>query len=200
MEENRMHAILIEPEKEPEILLLPTEGLKHEEAIRDVLEGNYGAVEFFKIQEGISLFILINDLSIVLGMKPNRRFPSPDEKHIIFGKAIFIAAYNGESADTEGTLDMPEKMCRIFIEQIKQNFSACDGSEKPDDEDKIYYDNKGQENERAFYWQEIKKPVHPGRSIAAGRVNFYGQEDHEIMEINGRFFKKVTAGVKAKKN
>ncbi|WP_196594115.1 hypothetical protein [Pectinatus sottacetonis] len=191
MEEKIMHAILAKPGKDPEILLLPTEGLKHEEAIRDILDGNYGAVEFFKIEDGISLFILINDLSIVLGLKPNRRFPPPDNKQIIFGKAIFIAAYNGEIPETEGTIDMPENICRIFIEQIKKNFPLCTGNEKPTKRDKIYYDNKGQNNERAFIWKEIKRPENPGIPVIAGRVNFYGHETQEIMEINNRFFKKI---------
>ena len=200
MENKMMHAILVEPGKDPEILLLPTEGLKHEEAIRDTLEGNYGAVEFFKIQEGVSLFILVNDLSVVLQMKPNRHFPAPDEKNIIYGKAIFIAAYNGEIEGAEGTLDMPENICRLFIEQIKKNFLPCDGSEKPVEEEKLYYDNKGQENERTFYWQEISNPGHLGRPIVAGRVKFYGQETHEIMEINDRFFKKIIVNNADKKS
>ena len=119
MNRNTLHAILAEPGKEPEILMLPTDGLQHEEALRDVLEGNYGAIEFFRSEEGISLFVLVNDLAVALGMKPNRRFPGKDSEQIIFGKAIFIAAYNGELPDREGTLDMPEEMCRMFIEQIK---------------------------------------------------------------------------------
>ena len=81
--EQLMRAILIAPGQEPAIIRLPAGHGKHEEAIRDVLEGNYGAVEFFEIQPGISLFILVNDLAAVLGMKPNRRFPAPDEKEII---------------------------------------------------------------------------------------------------------------------
>ena len=36
MNRNTMHAILAEPGKEPEILMLPTDGLQHEEALRDV--------------------------------------------------------------------------------------------------------------------------------------------------------------------
>ena len=44
MENKIMHAILAVPGQEPEILELPAVGLQHEEAIRDVLEGNYGAI------------------------------------------------------------------------------------------------------------------------------------------------------------
>ncbi len=191
MKQHTKHAIMLEPEKKPEILLLPTEGLTHEEAIRDVLEGNYGALEFFKIQNDISLFILVNDFSAILGMKPNRYFPAPDEKQIIFGKAIFIAAYNGESTDREGTLDMPTDICKIFIEQIDKNFTPCKGTEKPHHKDIIYYDNKGQTDERAYIWREIKKPDRLSKPLPAGRVNFYGRETREIMEINNHFFKKV---------
>ena len=200
MEQQMMHAILAEPGKDPEIILLPTEGLQHEEGIRDVLGGNYGAVEFFKIQDGISLFILINDLSIVLGHKPNRRFPAPDEKQIIFGKAIFIAAYNGEIEDKEGTIDMPENICNMFIEQIKLNFPMCKGTEKPRKSQTIYYDNKDQENERAYIWKEIKKPEQLGESMSAGRVTFYGQDSQQIMKINERFFKKVILKKQPKTN
>ena len=135
-----MRAILIEPGKEPEIIRLPAGHGEHEEAIRDVLEGNYGAVEFFEIQPGISLFILVNDLAAVLGMKPNRRFPEPDREQIIYGKAIFMAAYNGADESREGTLDMSEETCLMFMEQIKLHFEACRGDEEPRPEDTLYYD------------------------------------------------------------
>ena len=116
-----MRAILIEPGKDPSIIKLPAAHGPHDEAIKDTLEGNYGAVEFFQIQPGISLFILVNDLAAALGMKPNRRFPGADSDQIIWGKAIFIAAYNGDDETKEGTLDMSEETCLMFIEQIKLN-------------------------------------------------------------------------------
>ena len=191
MSKKIMHAILAEPGKDPEILELPTTGLEHEEAIRDVLEGNYGAIEFFRIQQGISLFILVNDLAAGLGMKANRRFPGTDREQIIFGKAVFIAAYNGENEGQEGTLDMPEEMCQVFIEQIKANFEACAGTEQPRAQDTVYYEHQGEENEKAFRWIETDAPADPGQPITAGRVKFYGKEQQEIMEINGRFFKKL---------
>ena len=191
MTQQIMHAILMEPGKAPAILELPTEGLQHEEAIRDILEGNYGAVEFFEIQPGVSLFILVNDLAAVLGLKANRRFPGADQEQIIFGKAIFIAAYNGAEEAQEGTLDMPVEMCEVFIEQIAANFSACRGDEQPRPQDTVYYDNQGEENEKACRWLETDRPAELGEPLVAGRVTFYGTERHEIMEINGRFFRKI---------
>lgn len=191
MENKIMHAILAVPGQEPEILELPAVGLQHEEAIRDVLEGNYGAIEFFKIQDGISLFILVNDLAAVLELPANRRFPGRDQEHIVFGKAIFIAAYNGEIEGAEGTLDMPEEMCRMFIEQIRLNFAACAGTEKPRLEDTIYYEHQGEENEQAYRWLEIDRPVDPGKPLEAGRVKFYTGPEDEIMEAGGRFFRKL---------
>ena len=191
MKTKTMRAILAAPGQEPEILELPADGLQHEEAIRDTLEGNYGAIEFFEIQPGISLFILVNDLAAVLGMPANRRFPGKDSEHIIFGKAIFIAAYNGAEEEREGTLDMAEEMCQMFIEQIKLNFAACRGDEQPRPEDTIYYDNPGEENETAYRWLEIDRPASPGRALEAGRVRFYEQGKDEIMEAGGRFFRKL---------
>ena len=192
MQRNTMRAILAEPGRDPEILVLPADGLHHEEALRDVLEGNYGAIEFFRIEEGISLFVLVNDLAVALGLKANRRFPGKDSNQIIFGRAIFIAAYNGELPEREGTLDMPEEMCRMFIEQIKLNFAACDGTEKPRPEDEIYYENQGDpEREKAFRWVEIPAPGTLGPALEAGRAKYYTAGDQELLEIHGRFFKRI---------
>ncbi len=187
-----MRAILLEPGKSPSILELPVEGLKHEEAIRDTLGGNYGAVEFFQIAEGISLFILVNDLAATLGLKPNRRFPEEDREHIIFGNAIFIAAYNGETEGQEGTLDMPEDLCKVFIEQIEKAFEACDGTESPRPEDTLYYDEpEGKNPPKAYRWIEISKPENLGEPMEAGRVNFYGEGHREFMEASGRFCRRT---------
>ena len=192
MQRNTMRAILAEPGRDPEILVLPADGLHHEEALRDVLEGNYGAIEFFRIEEGISLFVLVNDLAVALGLKANRRFPGKDSDQIIFGRAIFIAAYNGELPEREGTLDMPEEMCRMFIEQIKLNFAPCDGTEKPRPEDEIYYENQGDpEQEKAFRWVEISAPQDPGPALEAGRAKYYSAGENVLLEINGRFFRQL---------
>jgi hypothetical protein len=191
MENEIMRAILAEPGREPEILKLPADGLQHEEAIRDALGGNYGAVEFFPIRQGISLFVLVNDLAAVLGLPANRRFPGQDSEYIIFGKAIFIAAYNGELAETEGTIDMPEEMCQMFIEQIQRNFACCDGTEKPRAQDTLYFENQGETDEKTYRWLEIAKPTGLGPAIEAGRVKFYNLQNEEIMEADGRFFRKL---------
>lgn len=185
-----MRAILVEPGKDPEIIMLPTGFGPHDEAIKDTLEGNYGAVEFFRIQPGISLFILVNDLAAALGMKANRRFPGDDSNQIIWGKCIFIAAYNGET-EQEGTLDMTEETCLMFIEQIKLNFPKCQGTETPGPEDTLYYEEDEDGNPAPYRWLEITKPDKLGKPLEAGRVRFYNMEATEVMEINNRFFKKL---------
>lgn len=186
-----MRAILVEPGKDPSIIRLPAAHGAHDEAIKDTLEGNYGAVEFFQIQPGISLFILVNDLAATLGMKPNRRFPGADSDQIIWGKAIFIAAYNGDDETKEGTLDMSEDTCLMFIEQIKLNFPACDGSEEPGPEDTLYHDEDEDGNPAPYRWLEISRPSDLPVPLQAGRVKFYRMPAQEVMEINDRYFKKV---------
>ncbi len=190
-DEQLMRAILIEPGKDPAIIRLPAAHGLHDEAIKDTLEGNYGAVEFFRIQPGISLFILVNDLAATLGMKANRRFPGEDSDQIIWGKAIFIAAYNGEDENKEGTLDMSQEMCLMFIEQIKLNFQLCDGTEEPRPEDTLYYDEDQDGNPAPYRWLEISEPSNLPEPLQAGRVMFYRMPAQEVMEINKRFFKKV---------
>lgn len=187
-----MRAILIAPGQEPSIIRLPAGRGEHEEAIRDVLEGNYGAVEFFEIQPGISLFILVNDLAAVLGMKANRRFPPPDEEQIIYGKAIFIAAYNGADESREGTLDMSEQTCLMFIEQIKQHFAICRKDEEPRPEDTLYYDEDESGRQKPYRWVEcLAVPEKLPEPLQAGRARFYRTKVREYMEIGGRYFKKV---------
>ena len=190
MKQKKMLAILAEPGKEPQMLELPAAEPHHDEAIRDALGGNYGAVEFFRLEKGVSLFLLVNDLAAVLELPPNRRFPPPDEAQIIFGNVIFILAYNGET-EREGTLGMAPALCQMFIEQIKKNFQPCNGTEKPRPEDTVYYDNQGTAEEFAYRWLETDKPgdAELGEPIAAGRVKFY--QRGELMEAGGRFFKKV---------
>ena len=189
MIKKEMRAILASPGAEPEIIRLPIDGASHEEAIRDILEGNYGAIEFFPIEKGISLFLLVNDLGAVLGLTPNRRMPGKDSEQIIFGKAIFMAAYNGEVEDREGTLDLPDELCRLFIEQIKKSFLPCMGNEQPRPEDTVYYDEQDGQRE-PYRWQEIERPRSLGEPLQAGRVRFY-QTEPEVMEVQERFFRKM---------
>ena len=201
MENNKMRAILAEVGQEPRICELPIDGELQQEEICALLDGNFGATEFFAVAEDVSLFVLTNDLSVALGLTANRHFPGEDSDTIIFGNAIFIAAYNERAAaDKEGTIDMPEHVCRMFIEQIKLNFAACDGTEKPRAEDAVYYENVGEDSEQAFTWQEIEKPAELGRFIEAGRVRFYETAaGKDILCINDRYFKKVIVHAKASK-
>lgn len=100
-----IHAILVRPGNEPEICKLPAEMQAQIEAISDLLNGNIDSTEFFDLGNGASLFVLVNDFSVPLGLTPNRRFPGKDQAEIIFGNAIFIAAYNAHS-ELEGTVDI----------------------------------------------------------------------------------------------
>lgn len=193
MENNKMKAILAEVGQAPRVCELSIDGEVQQEEIRDLLAGNFGATEFFSVTDEVSLFILTNDLSAALGLKANRRFPGADKDTIIFGNAIFIAAYNDRApADKEGTIDMPDHVCKMFIEQIQQHFELCLGDEKPRSEDEVYYENVGEDSEQAYKWQEIEKPAKLSRFIEAGRARFYENTDGtEILCINARYFKKV---------
>lgn len=195
-----IHAILVEPGQEPTICALPAEEAAQKEAISDLLEGNFGATEFFDLKNGVSLFILTNDLSVPLGLRPNRRFPGKDREEIIFGSAIFIAAYNGsvDAEDKEGTVDMPERICRMFIEQIGLGFESCKGDEKPDPKAEVYVENEGSDEERSYKWKEIEKPcgVETCKFLQIGRAKWLEAISGEILEINGRYFEQVTVRTK----
>lgn len=188
--EDTIRAILVKPGREPEICTLPAESAAQMEEIMDIVEGNIGSTEFFDLGNGASLFVLVNDFSVPLGLPPNRRFPGKDRDEIIFGNAIFIAAYN-EKSENEGTVDMPERICRMFIEQIKLRFEPCAGDEKPDSRAEVYVENAGTPEERSFKWRETEKPASVDTFIRAGRAKFIRCEDEELIEINGRYFRQV---------
>lgn len=190
-----IQAILVKPGQDPEVCTLPEDEMKQTEAISDLLDGNIGSTEFFDLGNGASLYILVNDLSVPLGLVPNRRFPDKDQDEIIFGNAIFIAAYNERSGQT-GTVDMPEKICRMFIEQIKLNFVPCKGDEKPDAKTEIYIEHQGTPEERSFKWCEVEKPARTDQFIQAGRARLIRFEEQEVLEINGRYFKQITVAAK----
>lgn len=191
-ENNRIiQAILVRPGQDPKICTLPADEANQMEAISDLLDGNIGSTEFFDLGNGASLYVLVNDLSVPLGLLPNRRFPGKDQDEIIFGNAIFIAAYNEKSGQT-GTVDMPEAICRMFIEQIKLNFVPCRGDEKPDTKAEIYVEHQGTPQERSFRWCEIEKPARTDQFIQAGRAKLIRFDQQEVLEINGRYFKQVT--------
>lgn len=190
--EKTIRAILVKPGMDPEICELPVAADEQQEAIADLLVGNFGATEFFDLQNGASLFILTNDLSIPLGMPANRRFPGDDSDAILFGNAIFIAAYN-DNSELEGTVDMPEHICKMFIEQIKLNFLPCNGDEKPDSQAEVYVENAGTAEERAYKWQEVLPPADAVncKSLQVGRARWLANDDGEVLEINGRYFKQI---------
>ena len=187
---NVIHAILVKPGQEPEIVEIPA-GTDQPDAICDLVDGNFGATEFFDVGNGASLFIVTNDLSVPLGLAPNRHFPEPDQAEIIFGNCLFIAVYN-EKSGKEGIVDMPEQVCHMFIEQIKSSFEPCQGDEKPSSKGEIYIENEGTPEERAYKWVEIEKPANVDRFLQAGRAKLIQNEEYEVIEIHGRYFRQVT--------
>ena len=88
-------------------------------------------------------------------------------------------------------MDMSEDTCLMFIEQIKLNFPACDGSEEPGPEDTLYHDEDEDGNPAPYRWLEISRPSDLPVPLQAGRVKFYRMPAQEVMEINDRYFKKV---------
>ncbi|BEU86755.1 hypothetical protein TAMA11512_02190 [Selenomonas sp. TAMA-11512] len=187
--ENTMRAIALRPGKKPEIIELPVEDPYHEDAIRDVLGGNYGAIELFALSGEISLYLLVNDLAATLGLPPNRRFPSPDDATIIYGAAMFIGAFNGGNEEKQGTITLPQELLEELVRQIDESFIPCRGDERPEPHETIYYEDDDQE--KAYRWIEIDRPDVLESPIAAGRVTFYGKEEKHIMEAEGRFFRKT---------
>lgn len=186
-----INAILVKPGQEPEIIQLPLNIDEQLEVIADILEGNIGSTEFFNVGNGVSLWILVNDFAIPLGLQPNRRMPDKDHDEILFGNIIFIAMYN-EDSEYEGPVNMPEHICQMFIEQIKRKFTVCQGDEKPRSQDEIYTESPGTEQERKFKWKECVKPSSYKQALTAGRANLLILEDGEtILELNGRYFRQV---------
>jgi len=194
-EKKIIHAILVKPGADPEICQLPLNVDEQIEAISDILEGNIASTEFFDIGNGASLWILVNDFAVPLGLKPNRRLPGKDKEEILFGNIIFIAIYN-EKSEFEGPVHMPENICNMFIEQIKANFEKCNGTENPRSQDEVYVEFPDSENERSFKWREIEKPEHVDKFVQAGRAKLIKHDEYEVIELNGRYFKQVTIATK----
>ncbi len=194
-EKKIIHAILVKPGEEPEICQLPLNVDEQIEVISDILEGNIGSTEFFDIGNGASLWILVNDFAVPLGLNPNRHLPGKDKDEILFGNVIFIAIYN-EKSEFEGPVNMPENICNMFIEQIKANFEQCKGDEKPRSQDEVYVEFPDSENERSFKWREIEKPEHVDKFVQAGRAKLIKHDEYEVIELNGRYFKQVTIATK----
>jgi hypothetical protein len=87
---------------------------------------------------------------------------------------------------------MPENVCHMFIEQIKSSFEPCQGDEKPSSKGEIYIENEGTPEERAYKWVEIEKPANVDRFLQAGRAKLIQNEEYEVIEIHGRYFRQVT--------
>ena len=187
---NVIHAILVKPGQQPEIVEIPA-GTDQQDAICDLVDGNFGATEFFDVGNGASLFIVTNDLSVPLGLAPNRHFPKPDQTEIIFGNCLFISVYK-EKSGKDGIVDMPEHVCHMFMEQIKSSFEPCRGDEKPSSNGEIYIENEGTPEERAYKWVEIEKPAKVDRFLQAGRAKLIQNNEYEVIEIHGRYFRQVT--------
>lgn len=189
MHEQMMQAIALRPGEKPAIVSLPVEDPHHEEAIRDILGGNFGAIELFPLNDDLSLFLLVNDLAATLCLPPNRRFPAPDDATILYGSAIFIAAFNGSDEKKQGTITLPEDVLREIAAQIDDAFTPCRGDERPDPQETIYYEDEART--KAYRWIEIDPPDTLEYPLAAGRVMFYGKGEKNIMEVQGRFFRKT---------
>lgn len=185
----QMQAIALRPGQKPEIVSLPVEDPHHEEAIRDILGGNYGAIELLALSDDVSLFLLVNDLAATLSLPPNRRFPAPDEATVIYGPVIFIAAFNGNDEKKQGTITLPQDILEEIVQQIDEAFTPCAGDERPEPHETIYYEDEART--QGYRWIETDPPDVLDHPIQAGRVTFYGKTEQNIMEVAGRFFQKT---------
>ena len=112
-----INSILIEPGKKPIVYKLSEERDRQIEEMSALLGGNFAHTKLFDVGNGIGLYLFVNDLAVPLGMKPNRTFPAPDEKEIIFGNALFLAmADDGQGEDT--VIDIPVQYCDYFIMRL----------------------------------------------------------------------------------
>lgn len=188
---SKINAILMEPGKDLVIYRLSADVAKQIEEISAIVDGNFANARLFNVGNGISLHIFVNDLAVPLGLTANRRFPHPDEQEIIFGNALFLALAD-DAGEEQGALDIPEDICRFFIENLEQNLARCSGDEKPDAEAEIYTENAGTADERRFRWQEVERPRMVKKFIGNGRVRIVDDGICDIIEINGRYFKQIT--------
>ena len=105
-----VNSILLEPGKKPVVYKLSADRTKMKEEIEALLGGNFAHTKLFDVGNDIGLYLFVNDLAVPLGLKPNRTFPEPDEKEIIFGNALFLAmADDGQGEDA--VIDIPPEFC-----------------------------------------------------------------------------------------
>lgn len=185
-----INAILMEPGKDLVICQLPADIEQQIEEIADILAGNFASTRLFNVGNGVSLHIFVNDLAVPLGLTANRRFPHPDEQEIIFGNALFLALAD-EAGEEQGALNIPEDICRVFIENLERHLARCSGQEKPGPEAEIYTENAGTPDERSFRWQEVECPEAVDKFIGSGRVRIVDDGICDTIEINGRYFKQI---------
>lgn len=185
-----LKAIIMEVGKDPAVYKLSTAIDKQLEEIAVVLGGNFTSSRLFQVGEDLSLHIFINDMAIPLQLTANRRFPEPDQDEIIFGNALFLLI-DDVNGDEEGALDIPDQICEVFINKLKESFTPCSGDEKPNLEAEIFIENPGTNEERRFKWEEVQAPDKEKelKFIGQGYVRIVDDGTCDILEIRGRYFK-----------
>lgn len=192
-----INAILIEVGKDPAVYKLSRDINKQIEEISAVLDGNFTSSRLFQVGDGLSLHIFVNDMAIPLRLPANRRFPEPDQHEIVFGNALFLLMED-VNGDEEGALDIPEHICDLFIEKLKENFKACVGNEQPDAKSEIFVENSGTKEERRFKWEEVQRPEKDLKFIGEGYVRIVDDGTCDTFEIKGRYFKQIYLNDKSK--
>ncbi len=183
-----INSILIEPGQKPTVYKLSEERHRQVEEISALLGGNFAHTKLFDVGNGIGLYLFVNDLAVPLGLKPNRTFPAPDEKEIIFGNALFLAmADNGQGEDA--VIDIPPQFCDYFVVRLDDALPMCKGDEKPDPALEIFTENAGTPEEFSYRWVEIDPPKNVKEYKQLGAVRMIDDGKYDTIEINGRFFK-----------
>ena len=183
-----VNSILIEPGKKPVVYKLSADRMRMKEEIEALLGGNFAHTKLFDVGNDIGLYLFVNDLAVPLGLKPNRTFPAPDEKEIIFGNALFLArADDGQGEDT--VIDIPPEFCEYFIVRLDDALPMCKGDEKPDPAMEIFTENAGTPEEYSYRWVEVEKPKKIKGYRQLGAVRMIDDGKFDTIEINGRYFK-----------
>lgn len=194
-----INSILIEPGKKPIVYKLSEERDRQIEEMSALLGGNFAHTKLFDVGNGIGLYLFVNDLAVPLGMKPNRTFPAPDDKEIIFGNALFLAmADDGQGEDT--VIDIPVQYCDYFIMRLDDALPMCKGDEKPDPALEIFTENAGTPEEYSYRWVEVAKPKKIKGYRQLGAVRMIDDGKFDTIEVNGRYFKQQEVKADKKPN
>ena len=192
-----INSILIEPGKKPIVYKLSAERNRQVEEMSALLGGNFAHTKLFDVGNNIGLYLFVNDLAVPLGLKPNRTFPEPDEKEIIFGNALFLAmADDGQGEDT--VIDIPPEFCEYFIVRLDDALPMCKGDEKPDPALEIFTENAGTPEEYSYRWVEIDKPKKIKGYRQHGAVRMIDDGKFDTIELNGRYFKQQEVKAESK--